>query len=281
MKTKLNTVAAVLIVFMIGCNTYTEEPTVKVTVDTSSFSFTECNNVTKSTEANVPSVELTGKPDGMLQVKMINTEFCCGTDSVSLSTVITENEIAVQVIDLGPHTYCYCPHDLEFMIGPFDNSNYELTIIESEHAYSRDTFSISFEYSQQLDTVITGNPSGSWISYFPLNYVKTDLGGCNDSNKSANAYTYMENDTIIFTQQADTLKIFAGLNLTCCMEFGPESEISGDTLVMRINTMNNLFCDCICYYTFDYVYVNYAGQQFYYQFYVDDYKWFEGEYNLP
>lgn len=122
---------------------------------------------------------------------------------------------------------------------------------------------------------------GNLIGNYPLNYIKTDLGGCNNTFKSAQIDNKEETDTLIFNEQADSLKIFVGLNLTCCIDFGSESEISGDTLIIRINTLNDDFCDCICYYTFDYKYGDYMNQGLYYKFYIDNYKRFEGKYNLP
>jgi hypothetical protein len=169
---------------------------------------------------------------------------------------------------------------LEFSIGPLNREKYILTLIESEHSYSRDTFLVSFNYSQQLDTII-GDTTSDLISNNPINWSKTLLGGCNNMYKSATIDNELESDTLIFYELNDTLRIFVGINSTCCIDFGSESSITGDTLIMRIITLNDDQCDCICYYTFDYYYLNYSGQGFYYQFFVDEYKQFEGIYNLP
>ena len=279
MKTRLILISIILIVFAFGCEK--EESTKKGNIDTSSISFTDCNTGTKSTDSNTPSIRIIGQANGKLTVKLINTEFCCGTDSVSLNKTENDNKIGVEIIDNGPLTYCFCPHDLEFNLTSLENKLYELTLIESEHAYSRDTFLIQFEYSEHLDTTITGLISGNRISNYPLDYVKTDLGGCNNMFKSAQFDNEEETDTLTFNEHSDSLKIFVGLNLTCCIDFGSESEIVGDTLIMRIHTLNDDFCDCICYYTFDYNYGDYMSQGFYYKLYIDSYKRFEGKYNLP
>lgn len=278
MRTKHIIIVTILIICSIGCDK--NESTTDKDIKTISITFTDCNSNTKSTDNYIPSLRLIGQSGDKLLIKLINTEFCCGTDSISLSKDIVDNKIGIEIIDNGPFSYCYCPHDLEFEIGPLDYDDYDLTLIESVHAYSRDTFYVHFKYSQQLDTTITGFIPGNLISNNALNYTKTDLGGCNGMFKSAEIENDQENDTIIFYEQADTLKIFTGLNLTCCIDFGSESEIIGDTLFMRISTLNDDFCDCICYYTFDYLYTNYMGQGFYYQFFIDDYKRFEGKYNL-
>lgn len=181
MKTRLISISIILIVLLFGCEK--DESAKKGNIDTSSISFTDCNTGTKSTDNNTPSIRLIGQADGKLIVKMINTEFCCGTDSISLNKTVNDNKISIEIIDNGPFTYCYCPHDLEFDLTSLDSKIYELTLIESEHAYSRDTFLVQFEYSEHLDTTIAGFIPGNLISNYPLDYVKTDLGGCNNMFK--------------------------------------------------------------------------------------------------
>ncbi len=279
MKARLILMTIILITFFFGCEK--EESTKKGNIDTFSISFSDCITGTKSTDSNAPSIRIIGQANGKLTVKLMNTEFCCGTDSVSLNNTSTDNKINIEIIDNGPFTYCYCPHDLEFNLTSLESKLYELTLVESEHAYSRDTFLIRFDYSENLDTTIIGLIPGNLISNFPLDYVKTDLGGCNNTFKSAQIDNKEETDTLIFNGQADSLKILVGLNLTCCIDFGSESEIVGDTLIMRISALNDELCDCICYYTFDYNYGDYTSQGFYYKFYIDNYMRFEGKYNLP
>jgi hypothetical protein len=279
MKTKPISMIIMLTFLLIGCEK--EESIDDVTIDTSSISFTECTTNSKSTDKDTPSIRLIGQSDGKLIVKMINTEFCCGTDSVSIDKSFIENKIGIEIIDNGPFTWCYCPHALEFDLKSLENKEYLITLIESEHSYSRDTFLIRFMYSEQLDTTVTGINSEKTIDDYPLTYVQTDLGGCNNISKSVQPDNEEGADTLIFNEQAGSIKIFAGLNLTCCIDFSSESESVGDTLIMKLNTLNDDFCDCICYYTFDYIYDNYSGQGFYYRYYIDDYKRFEGKYNLP
>lgn len=157
MRTKIISITAVLIFLFFGCKK--EESAKKGNIDTSSISFSDCNIGTKSSENNTPSIRLIGQAGGKLIVKMINTEFCCGTGSVSIDKYIDLDEISIEIIDNGPFTYCFCPRDLEFTLNSLDNKDYKLTLIESEHSYSRDTFLIQLEYSEQLDTVITNiNP---------------------------------------------------------------------------------------------------------------------------
>jgi hypothetical protein len=150
MKTRLISISIILIILILGCEK--DESAKKGNIYTSSISFTECNTGIKSTDNNAPSIRLIGQADGKLIVKMINTEFCCGTDSISIAKSIDLNKISIEIIDNGPFTYCFCPRDLEFSLTSLDNKDYELTLIESEHAYSRDTFIVQFKYSEHLDT---------------------------------------------------------------------------------------------------------------------------------
>ena len=153
MKPKLLFIAVILIFSLFGCDD--EETYVDPIVDISSLSFSGCNEMTKSTDTENPSIQLVAQPDGRLLIKLTNTEFCCGTDSLSLSEQYSRNEINLEIIDHGPFTRCYCPHNVDFTLEDFSETAYDLTMIESESAYVRDTFLVHFEYSQQLDTTIT------------------------------------------------------------------------------------------------------------------------------
>jgi hypothetical protein len=280
MNTKQILLAIIILTSLFGCDK--EDPVIDKNIIMTEVSFTGCKTELKSADTGIPSVRLTGQTGDNLLVEWINTEFCCGTDSISISSTVNGNDIKVEIIDLGPFTWCFCAHDLEFSIGPLDRSEYNLTLIESENSYTRDTILVTFNFSQQLDTTITGENNFNLIGNDPVNYLKTLKGGCNGYGlKSVTMGDWPENDTLIIYELTDTLKVFVGMNLTCCMEFEPGSSISGDTLVMKIRTMNDDFCNCICYYTFDYFFTDYTAQGFYYQFLVDNLKWFEGSHNLP
>ena len=276
----LNTIIAIFLIFcLLACDQ--EGPNPENEISASSLSFTDCITVNKFVNVYTPSIRLTAQEGNKLHIKWRFTEFCCGTDSISLDKDISGNTTTIEIIDQGPFTYCFCPHHIEFEIGPYEEEDYQLTLIESVNAYSRDTFLIHFTWSPDLDSVITASDPVSLVSHDPISYSGAELGGCNGMFKSESKDFGEENDTIAFTELEDTLQIFVGTNQTCCIEFGPESTISGDTLIMRINTLNDDFCDCICYYTFNFSYTGYTGQGFYYEFYVDEYKLMDGSYNLP
>ncbi len=280
MKTNFLILNILLILLLIGCEKDKSEKTKDVNI--SSVSFSECNTELKSAVVDTPSVVLTGQSDGNLKIEMINTEFCCGTDSISFSTNIESDKISIEVIDNGPYTYCFCTHDLEFYLNDLESKDYELTLIESSSSGTRDTFKIQFRYSESLDTTVTETTVGALISDYPVNYLNTEFGGCNETATESLSLNYEDEvDTLIINEQSDSLNIFVGLNMTCCLTFEAESEIVGDTLVLHLNTLTDDACDCICYYTFNYIFEDYNGQGFYYKFYVDKSKIFEGDYNLP
>ena len=266
MKTRLFSKIIILIILLFGCENEKSTKYGNIEIEATLLSFTSCNTAIKSTEIVTPSVRLTAQADGKLAVKMINTEFCCGTDSISLNKTIDSENINIEIIDNGPFTWCYCPHDIEFLLTSLENKDYKLTLIESEHSYSRDTFSIQFKYSGQLDTVIYSNVEPEINSQ--IHSVNTILGGCNtphaDPLKSAAEYTP---DTVYFTIiNEDTLNIFAGINYICCTPFEFETDIVNDTLIMTItdtcSAYLSCYCKCDCYYTWEFQYTDFEEKEY-------------------
>jgi len=86
-----------------------------------------------------------------LEIQHQNTMFCCGTEQVEIKSEILNDTIYISETDLGPFTYCYCWHDLNFEIGPLENKAYVLQIIGCETSYNQDTILIDFQYSNNLD----------------------------------------------------------------------------------------------------------------------------------
>jgi hypothetical protein len=153
MKKQFGLLVLILGLICFGCDK--EASNLDKNISLTTVSFSVCTADTKSSTSSIPSITINGQIDDKLLININNTEFCCGTDSISINKSITDNKLTLEIIDKGPFTYCYCPHDVEFSIGPFKNDNYTLTFIESKDAYKRDTFVINFTYSQHLDTTIT------------------------------------------------------------------------------------------------------------------------------
>lgn len=128
---------AICFIFCVsGCEN--EESHSAENISLTSISFTNCNTVSSLTDYNYPSVRLIGLPGNKLLVKMNNTELYCRTDSVSFSKNIEDDRICIEIIDNVPFTDCFCPHDVEFVLSPFEIDDYDIKLIESEHAFLRE-----------------------------------------------------------------------------------------------------------------------------------------------
>jgi hypothetical protein len=177
-----------------------------------SVSFSGCRvDLQKDIFPDTMSMRLIGQEENRLLIRLVNTEFCCATDSVTVKSSLHNNEINIAIIDEGPFSWCFCPHNLEFTIGPLNNEHYSLKLLESENSYSRDSFNISFDYSRQLDTTFNASKQEELISSNPFNWDNTLLGGCNGMMKSDEPGIEPGTDTIIFYNLVDTLRFLSGL----------------------------------------------------------------------
>jgi hypothetical protein len=271
MKTRLTTLIVILIAFLIGCEK--EESTKYEKIDVTLNSFTGCSITAKSSIVNIPKVRLIGESNGRLTVKMINTEFCCGTDSVSTNISINQDKINIEIIDNGPFSYCFCPHDIELNLTSLATKDYELTLIESENAYSRDTFLIQFTYSEDMDTTISGVIGAN----SQIRSVNTILGGCNNQDfENLKSATEEYSDTVDFEIiNSDTLNVFVGINYICCAPFDTETDIVNDTLIMTISDTcsdpyHSCYCRCMCYYTWDFQYTDFENKKYFYIIKLND-----------
>lgn len=144
MKTKIYLTFLSILIFIISCekeNGKTDKLTVK------NIDFTACLNDTTSFSC----ISLQAIDNNYLQIKHQKTMFCCGTEKVDINVKIRNDTIYIQEIDLGPLTYCYCWHDIEFELGPLNNENYILYLIGCETSYDRDSILLNFQYSNNLD----------------------------------------------------------------------------------------------------------------------------------
>ena len=97
------------------------------------------------------------------------------------------------------------------------------------------------------------------------------LGGCNISDSIALDDTTIEGpDKVTFTIiDNDTLDVFVGINFLCCAGFDATSKINGDTITISISdTCSNgegCYCHCECYYTWDFMYVDFAKKSYYFK----------------
>ena len=94
-----------------------------------------------------------------------------------------------------------------------------------------------------------------------LTLVKTELGGCNIQNESMKSVETDLPDSVSFSVQNDTLGIFTGINFECCVTFGSKATFMKDTLIIEITDtcpgMDDCYCKCMCYYTFNFKFVDF------------------------
>ena len=90
----------------------------------------------------------------------------------------------------------------------------------------------------------------------PLQYVKTELGGCNlVSNLKSDVGLEEKSDTLIITVSKESVRVFVGLNYICKDEpFKTRCEIIDNAIVMYISDVGGDYYRCRCYYTFDFIF---------------------------
>jgi hypothetical protein len=102
-------------------------------------------------------------------------------------------------------------------------------------------------------------------------YVKTQEGGCNGEDfsdlKSANEE---QADTILFTIKNDTLDIYVGINYICCAPFTSSNRVTNDSIILTITdpcteSDASCYCWCMCYYTWDFLFVDYESKEYAFQ----------------
>jgi hypothetical protein len=107
-----------------------------------------------------------------------------------------------------------------------------------------------------------------------LTYIGTTPGGCavdGDNHSSRN----FETDTVIWNISNDSLTIFVGFLNECCLNFKTESNISNDTIYMNIIWISGPACNCVCYYTYEFLFTG-IDHPYYYDVNLFDYKHFTG-----
>ena len=89
-----------------------------------------------------------------------------------------------------------------------------------------------------------------------LQYVKTELGGCNiKSAVKSSDDLETKDDEVIITIAEDFVHVFVGLNYTCKgVPFETQCELIDDVMYMYITDTGGDYFRCICYYTFDLIF---------------------------
>ena len=108
-----------------------------------------------------------------------------------------------------------------------------------------------------------------------ITLTETLPGGCNDETFMMNKDAVAEEDTVTFTIINDTLDVYVGINYICCAPFQAGASISNDSIVIIItdicdHTTMACYCHCMCYYTWDFLFVDYAEKEYYFKIILND-----------
>ena len=112
--------------------------------------YSDCNDI-----IDYPIIYLKMTHDNKLKIIHYGAEFCCADDEkIDIELEKEGNIIELMEVDLGPYTYCFCKHTLEFTINNIEHGEYRFKIIESENSYQRDTLNFMVDLNSSTDTII-------------------------------------------------------------------------------------------------------------------------------
>ena len=111
--------------------------------------------------------------------------------------------------------------------------------------------------------------------YGSMRLIETIPGGCATDETKSTKTAMIEQDTVTFTINDGELNLLIGFNGTCCGEYGTSSSIRNDTIIIDIKATQIGMCNCICYYTYNFIYYG-ITDSYNYVVNVDDYMIFKG-----
>jgi len=216
-----------------------------------SLFFSDCGSYDSGSAEH--SLRIRRNDAGYITFYDINSELCCETDSLLVWATHSSDSCKVEIIDMGPYAWCFCPRTISFRLGPVDTEQVIFTVLESQSSYKRDTFSFTLEKSFFGDTVVF--PQNTQEVLKP-ELLSTELFGCNNLD-SALAITLEQSgpDTTWVEYRSDTIILITALNYGCCAPFETAFDDTGDTLIFYVEDLCNYpdeycYCDCSCYYYF-------------------------------
>jgi len=113
--------------------------------------------------------------------------------------------------------------------------------------------------------VIVAGFSGCKGNNNTAKFVSIEYGGCYGQKDFSKNERSVENDTIIFDFQNDTLKVSVGINYICCSVLDAIQVINNNNILLQItdNTPSiEDYCRCECYYTFDYYFTDLSEKSY-------------------
>jgi hypothetical protein len=103
-----------------------------------------------------------------------------------------------------------------------------------------------------------------------IRLLKTEFGGCQDSTEldrtTENYFPYYS----AISTYLDTLVIRVGIDYSCCTSLISSVDMLNDTIFMTLEDMcryseESSYCRCMCWYTWNYYFVDYKDHQYFYR----------------
>ncbi|MFC2136883.1 hypothetical protein ACFLTE_01780 [Bacteroidota bacterium] len=192
----------VILLILCGCEKNENIIDDQNSIITTYIELSDCYPETEVYELNIPSVHIVKQINNYLLIQAIKTELCCSTDSIIVEDSIIDNMITLKIIDHGPLSYCYCPRDVEFAIGPLNNKIYFLTLIESESSYSRDTFNIQLDLTNDIDTtIVSGKIYNNDYYDLDIQSIQIDYDQAYPKNNNPMSFRFLINSKQLYKNQ--------------------------------------------------------------------------------
>jgi len=106
--------------------------------------------------------------------------------------------------------------------------------------------------------------------------VNINRGGCGGIDKNELLSAAFVRDTAYCTFDDSRMNLFVGINNGCCSEFATEANAEEGVITANITTTVPGLCDCICYYTYTFIFTG-IDDNWSYVVYVDGVKKFSGK----
>ncbi len=134
------------------------------------------------------------------------------------------------------------------------------------------TIFIAMLISCDTDTNNTNNSSTKYLGLV--------RGGCADGLIPDGVILDEKPDTLYHFINGDTLTIFVGFNQPCCLFYDDKAKIEGDNIEMSLILVNDVPCFCMCYYEFNFKFIEYEKKEYSYNVTVDGTLKFTGKVDL-
>lgn len=137
------------LVLFFACNKESTEPTGNPeTLIVSEISYSDCLNKNANKDPKFECVEYSVVNGNYLKLVRTNVCFNCCYDTIDITVEELENnKILITERESGNPCNCNCIYNIDYIVGPFDYSDYEITI--DENYWEPMIFNISFTENVQ------------------------------------------------------------------------------------------------------------------------------------